>query len=309
MTPGPRTFLVLSAAAFGGAWVAAPWAVAEIPPFAVASLRFAIAAVLLYAWCRLRGQAVAAGRADIPIVLGVAATSVVAYNLFFLNGVRLAPASHGAILVPGFIPVMTLALARIFLGDRAQPRQIVGALVAIGGLALVIGPALAGGTDALVGDVLFVGGALTWSGYTIVARAATRRFNASVITFLAAAVGAAVFLVLSLVFEPGGLETYGRASLPALAGVAYLGSFGTVISFVFFFLGVQRLGAARAAAYSVLIPLFGVAATTLLLREALDPIALVGAATVVGGLWLMQATATKGVESPVPAAKATPVSC
>ena len=309
MTPGPRTFLVLSAAAFGGAWVAAPWAVAEIPPFAVASLRFAIAAVLLYGWCRLRGQPVAARRADVPIILGVAATSVLAYNLLFLNGVRLAPASHGAVIVPGFIPVMTLALARLFLGDRAQPRQILGAVVAIGGLALVIGPAFASGPDVLVGDALFVGGALMWSGYTIVARAATRRFNASVITFLAAAVGAAAFLVLSLVFEPGGLETYGQASLQALAGVGYLGSFGTVISFVFFYLGVQRLGAARAAAYSVLIPLFGVAATTALLGEALEPIALAGAGVVIGGLWLMQSGPRQAPVVERPKWMETPESC
>jgi drug/metabolite transporter (DMT)-like permease len=138
---------------------------------------------------------------------------------------------------------------------------------------------------------------------------ASRRFNAAVITFLAAAVGAAAFLVLSLAFEPGGLQAYGLASPQALAGVAYLGSFGTVISFVFFSLGVERLGAARAAAYSVLIPLFGVAATTALLGEALEPLALAGAAIVVGGLWLMQAAAPKRVESPVAAAKATPVSC
>ena len=309
MTPGPRTFLVLSAAAFGGAWVAAPWAVDEIPPYAVACLRFALAAVLLYAWCRVRRLPVVARRSDIPVVAGVAVTSILAYNLFFLNGVRLSPASHGAVIVPGFIPVMTLGLARVFLRERARPRQVAGALVALAGLALVIGPAFASGADVALGDALFVGGALAWSGYTIVARRATRRFNASVITFLAAASGAATFLVLSLAFEPGGLATYGQASLQALAGVAYLGSFGTVVSFVFFYLGMQKLGAARAAAYSVLIPLFGVAATTALLGERLEPLALVGAAIVIGGLWLMQGSAPPEPARKRPTWMETPGSC
>ena len=309
MTLGPRTYLVLSAAAFGGAWVAAPWAVDEIPPFAVACLRFALAAVLLYAWCRWRGLPVVARRGDIPVVLGVAATSILVYNLCFLNGVRLAPASHGAVIVPGFIPVTTLALARAFLGERARPRQLLGALVSLVGLGLVIAPAVTTGAQVAVGDALFFGGALAWSGYTIVARKATRRFNASVITFLAAAAGAATFLVLSLVFEPAGLATYGRASLRALAGVAYLGSIGTVVAFVFFYLGMERLGVARAAAYSVLIPLFGVAATTALLGQSLAPISLVGAAIVFGGLWLMQASAPPKPERPRPAWMETPGSC
>jgi drug/metabolite transporter (DMT)-like permease len=308
--PGPRTFLVLSAASFGGAWVAAPWAVSEIPPFAVACLRFAVAAILLYAWCRIRRVPVRATRADIPIVAGVAATSVLAYNLLFLDGVRLAPASHGAVIVPGFIPGLTLALAWLFLGERPRRRQVAGALIGLAGLALVIGPGFVAGHDAALGDLMFAGGALAWSAYAIVARRATRRFDASVITFLAAASGAGMFLALSLIAEPGGLQAYGQASLKALAGVAYLGSIGTVIAFVFFYLGMQRLGAARAAAYSVLIPLFGVAATTALLGQSLEPISLLGAAIVVGGLWLTQSA----VPAPPPARQRptwmeTPGSC
>ena len=285
----PRLLLVLSAAAFGGTWVAAPWAVAEIPPLAVACVRFSLAAVLLFAWCRARGLRIDPRLADLPVILGVAATSVVGYNLLFLYGVRLAPPSHGAVIVPGFIPVFTLVMTRLFLGERPVARQAAGALVALSGLALVIGPAFAAGADELLGDLLFVGGAVTWSVYTIIGRAATRRFDAAVITLLGAAVGAVVFLLFSLVLEPSGFAAYGQASLQALTGVAYLGSLGTVISFVFFYLGVQRLGAARASSYSVLIPLFGVAATILLLKAPVEPLALAGAATVIAGLWLMQA--------------------
>ena len=290
MSLSPRALLVLSAAAFGGTWVAAPWAVAEIPPLAVACVRFTLAAALLYAWCRYRGLRIDARPADLPIILGVATTSVVAYNLLFLYGVQYAPPSHGAVITPGFIPVITLGLTRLVLGERFAARQAIGAFVALAGLAFVIGPAFAAGSNELLGDAMYVGGALTWSLYTIIGRAATRRFNASVITFLAAGIGAIAFFALSLVLEPGGFAAYGQASLQAIGGVVYLGSLGTVVPFVFFYLGVQRLGAARAAAYSVLIPLFGVAATVTLLGEQLEPLGLAGAALVIGGLWSMQAT-------------------
>ena len=291
MRLSPRVLLVISAASGGGTWVAAPWALDDLPPLAVAFGRFALAAILLFAWCRARGLAIDARRADVPLVLGVAATSVVGYNLLFLNGVRLAPASHGAVIVPGFIPVITLVLTVLVLRDRVTPRQVIGALIAVGGLVLVIGPAFLAGSDELLGDLLFVGGAGVWSVYTIIGRAATRRFNPSVITFLSTAVGGVVFLALSIALEPGGLAGYGTASAQGLVGVAYLGTIGTVVSFVTFYLGVQLLGAARAAAFSVLIPLFGVAATVTLLGETLEPIALVGAAVVIGGLWLTQVNA------------------
>ena len=281
--------LILSAASFGLTWVAAPWATDEVPPLVVACVRFAIAAVLLFAWCRWRNIPIPLRRTDLAVVIGVTATSVVVYNLLFLYGVRLAPASHGAVIVPGLIPIITLVLARFAFGEHAAWPRVVGAAVALVGLALVIGPAFAGGRAELVGDLMFAAGAGAWSLYAIFSRPATRRMHAAAITFLSAALGAASFAILTLVVEPGGFGELGTASLQALVGVVYLGTFGTVFSFVLFALGVEMIGAARASAYAVLIPLFGVAATVTILGEPLEPIALAGAALVVIGLRLMQA--------------------
>jgi drug/metabolite transporter (DMT)-like permease len=284
--------LVLSAASFGLTWVAGPWAVAEIPPLAVACLRFALAAALLFVWCRIRGVPIPLRLADAPLVIGVSLTSVVVYNILFLYGVTLAPASHGAVIVPGLIPVITLVLARLLFGERVALIRAFGAALSLAGLALVVGPAFAGDARQLTGDLLFVGGASVWAVYAILGRAATRRFHPAAITFLAAALGAVIFAPLSLLLEPGAFVVLAAASPRALGGVAYLGTFGTVLSFVLFYVGVQRIGAARASAYGVLIPLFGVAATVTLLGEPIEPISLVGAAVVVVGLRLTQARST-----------------
>jgi drug/metabolite transporter (DMT)-like permease len=284
-----RVLLVISAASFGLTWVAGPWATDEIPPLTIACVRFTIAAVLLLAFCRLRGIAIPLRRADLPLVLGVTLTSVVVYNILFLYGVRLAAASHGAVIVPGLIPVITLVLARVLFGERVALVRAVGAGLALAGLALVVGPAFAGGADEVAGDLLFVGGAVVWAVYAILGRTATRRFHAAAITCLSAAIGALVFLALSLVVEPGGFATLATASAKAIGGVVYLGTFGTVLSFVFFYLGVERIGSARASAYAVLIPLFGVAATVTILGEPIEPVALAGAALVIIRLRLMQA--------------------
>lgn len=294
MTSPPRgaasapIILVLSAASFGLTWVAGPWATEDIPPLAIASVRFAIAAVLLFAWCRFRSVPIPLRRADIPLVIGITATSVVVYNVLFLYGVRLAPASDGAVIVPGFIPVFTLVLAYELFGERVGLKRVIGASTAIAGLTLVVGPVLRGGLDELLGDLMFIAGALVWAVYAILGRVATQRFNAAAITFLSAALGAVTFAVLTLVFEPAGFAAFATASPQALAGVVYLGTFGTVVSFVLFILGVELIGAARASAYAVLIPLFGVAATVSILGERIEPISVVGAALVVIGLVLMQ---------------------
>jgi drug/metabolite transporter (DMT)-like permease len=284
-----RFLLILSAASFGGAWVAAPWATEDLPPLVVATLRFAIAAVLLFAWCRWRGVPVGVRREDLPVILGVTATSVVIYNFTFLYGVTLAPASHGAVIVPGLIPIATFTIARGLYGERIARRRMVGAIVCLVGLGLVVGPAFSGDSNVLAGDALFAGGALVWATYTILGRAATRRFHVAAVTFLSAALGAITLGVLSTLLEPGGFGTIVGASAQALVGVGYLATIGTVVSFVFYYLGVQRMGASRASAFSVLIPLFGVSLTVILLGERLEAVGAVGAALVLVGLWLTQA--------------------
>jgi len=279
--------LVLTAAFFGATWVAAPWATHEIPPMVVACVRFATAAALLFGWCRLRGIPIPLRRADVPIVIGVTATSVVGYNVLFLYGITLAPASHGAVITPGLIPVFTLLLGRLLYRESIRWRQALAVLICLLGLALVVGPVFAGDPAALAGDALYAVSALLWATYTILGRKVTLRFHVAAITCLSGALGALVFLPLGLL-DPVGFGALATASPRALAGLAYLGSLGTAVGFVLFYLGVQRIGSARASAYSVLIPLFGVSLTVPILGESLAPISIVGAAIVIAGLWLTQ---------------------
>src|SRR3954471_15562864 len=147
--------MLVTTAAFGGTWVAAPWATDEIQPLTVAFIRFSLAAILLYVFCRARGVSVRASRADLPLILGVALTSVAGYNVLFLYGVTLAPASHGAVIVPGLIPGATMLLARAVLGEQIVPRRALGVGVAIAGLVLVVGPELQGSRETALGDAMF----------------------------------------------------------------------------------------------------------------------------------------------------------
>jgi drug/metabolite transporter (DMT)-like permease len=297
--PTATVLLVLTSAFFGATWVAAPWATAEVPPMTVACIRFATAAALLFAWCRVRGIPIPLRRADLPLVLGVTATSVVGYNILFLYGVTLAPASHGAVIVPGLIPVFTLGLARAIYREAVLWRQAAGAAISLAGLALVVGPAFAGEPDVILGDALYAVSALLWATYTILGRRVTKRFHVAAITCLSGGLGALAFLPLAL-FDPVGFGALATASSQAWAGLAYLGSLGTAVGFVMFYLGVQRIGAARASAFSVLIPLFGVSMTVTILGEPFEPVSLIGAAIVIGGLWLTQSR-PMAAERPTPA--------
>jgi hypothetical protein len=49
-----------------------------------------------------------------------------------------------------------------------------------------------------------------------------------------------------------------RLTWPVLAAIVYLGAFGTVIGFVWYYEGVKAIGPARTAVFNNLVPVFGI---------------------------------------------------
>ncbi len=74
----------------------------------------------------------------------------------------------------------------------------------------------------------------------------------------------------------------------AWLSLLYLAVFGTVLAFVFFYEGVIRVGAGRAASFAFLVPIFGVLSSVAVLRERLTVSTIAGGALVLLGLWLVQ---------------------
>jgi drug/metabolite transporter (DMT)-like permease len=249
--------LITMAVCFAGTWVAARWATDEVPPLTTAFLRFCSASILLLGWARVQGVRIRVGRDDLSLVVAMGVTGIVAYNLCFLYGVRLAPSSDGAVIVPGLSP-----------------------------LVLVMGPGLTGPGDRALGDGLYALGALCWGAYSVLSRAATLRLHPVTATLAATAFGAAVFAPLALL--EGGWEPLLAASPRALASVGYLGALGTVVAFVAFSEGIRRIGAPRASAFIVLVPLLGEVLSAWLLGESVGGFVIGGTAVVLGGLWLVQ---------------------
>jgi drug/metabolite transporter (DMT)-like permease len=267
--------------------VAGALAVDAAPPFTIAAVRFGVASVLLFAWARLANRPLSpVARADWPLIAGLGLTAIAGYNWLFLTGLTLAPASDGAIIVPGLAPVFTLIMAGLILGERLGIRAYIGFAVAAVGLYFVVAPGGAADGQRLLGDLMFLAGAVCWGIYSVLARVASRRFDAVSTTLYGTALGTAILIPAALL--EGGAGRLLEAPPEALAGIAYLALFGTVGAFVLLNLGVARIGAARASAFALLVPIVGVLTSVALLGEELGPTTLIGGAIVLAGLWLVE---------------------
>jgi drug/metabolite transporter (DMT)-like permease len=298
--PVAYALLLVMAGCFAGTWVAAHWATDEVPPLTTAFIRFAVASILLWGWARLIGAPTRLGRQDLPLVTAMAMFGIVAYNLCFLYGVRLAPASDGAIIVPGLAPVVVAILVAVRYRLVPGRQGVLGLALAVAGLVLVVGPALEAGGERLAGDLLYVAGAFCWGAYSVMSRVATTRLHPVTATLAPAAIGALVFLPTTAI---SGWSSVLDASPRTLASLLYLGALGTMVAFVAFAEGIRRIGAPRASAFIVLVPLAGEVLSVWLLGEHVGPFIVVGSAIVLLGLWLVQ-TDRPGRSRPGPRAVA-----
>ena len=282
--------LTATAFFFGGAMVAGKVAVAEVPPFTVAAARFAIAAVLLFAlrlaWPALnRGSSTPRVR-DLPIIAGLALTASAGYNLLFLNGLRLAPATDASMIIPGLAPIVSAVLAAIVLRDRPTRIGAVGLAVAAFGVLLVVDPSGPINIGRLTGDALFVGCAILFGSYFLVSRAAGTRFSPISVS-LYGATGAALLLA-PLAIAEGGVARLLDAGPTTWLAIGQLSVLATVAAFVLLNEGMRRLGVSRSASFALMIPVFGTLQAVLILGEHVGGSAAIGAIVVLAGIWLVQ---------------------
>jgi len=123
---------------------------------------------------------------------------------------------------------------------------------------------------------MMLGAASCWAAYTLVGRAALKGLSPIAATTYASLWGLG-FLLITASRE---LPHVAWASLgwQVWASVTYLGAFGTVVAFVWWYEGVKALGPARTAVFNNLVPVFGVSLAALMLGEQ------VMASMIAGGL-------------------------
>lgn len=278
-----------------GVFIVGGAAVALISPVLVAWLRFTGAAVVLVLLHVLGGARWSLRRRDLPAVVGMALMGTVAYNLTLLYGLRLAPATDAGLLTLAEAPIQML-LARALLGERLQPRAWRGLVLSSVGLVMVIG--LAGGTASparLAGDLLLLGSAACWPLYAVLGRRAAATVPPFTAVTASAVVGAVA--LAPWVAATGGFAQLGAVPGPAWLAVAYLALPGTVGNWSAYYWAVSRVGAAAAAPFANLVPVWTLAVAVPLLHEVPSPGQVAGALLTVGGVWL-----TRGRQASAPAA-------
>jgi len=123
---------------WGSTFAGMRFAVATIPPFAMASLRFSLAGLILYALCAATGR----GRITRGDLVGASVTG--ATLLLLGNGmtawtVQFLPTGINSLLL-SLSPIWMAIIAFVWFGERPSRIAVGGMLLGLVGLALLLSP-------------------------------------------------------------------------------------------------------------------------------------------------------------------------
>ncbi len=259
-----------------------------LSPLAFNVLRFLIATLLFIGILFWQRQPVRIARADVwkVIALGIIGHSV--YQLFFIEGLAHTTAANASLLM-ATVPIFVALFSALLHIEYVTLRRWVGITLSFVGIALVTGgngQPLQLGASHLLGDLLVLGAAMMWAVYTVMSKPLLTRYSPLQLTTASIIPGTAV---LALFGSPAILAQHWSSVKPvAWAGLAYSAIFAIVLAYLIWFTGVQRVGNARTAVYSNVIPVVASLLAWVVLREPFGVLQAIGGAIILTGVILTQ---------------------
>lgn len=253
----------------------------QISPLGLGVIRFVLAAFPWIFFIR---------RPPIPLS-SLALYSLLIFALqfgFLFTGMKVGVSAGLASLVMQLQVFFTIGFAVLFLAERPTRWQLLGALFAFGGIAVVA--ANLGGDITLAGLLLLILGAMAWGGGNIVSRLISMRHGA--ISVLGLVCWGSLFatpplLAVALIVDPQGLAaSFSGLDWTSLGAIAYLVYISTLFCFGAWSLLLSLYPVATVAPFTLLVPVFGFLGSAVLLGEAIQPWKLLASALIIAGLIL-----------------------
>jgi len=206
----------------------------------------------------------------------ISALALFAYAAAFSFAYNTLSAGTGALLLFGTVQA-TMILWGFGKGERLDPIQIAGLVVAVAGLVLLVLPGLS--APPLIGSILMLSAGVAWGVYSLRGKTAGDPIAATSGNFLRAVPFAALVSIVMI----------RQARLDSL-GVVYAFISGAITSglgYVIWYAALGGLKAASAATVQLSVPVLAATGGILLLGEPITLRYVIASVAVIGGIFLV----------------------
>lgn len=220
------------------------------------------------------------------IVIGLVGHGL--YQYLFVGGLARTSVANGSLII-SLTPVVITLVSAIGERERVGALHWAGTLLSLAGIYLVVGRGAHVSGASVHGDLMLMAAVACWAFYTIGARPLMARHSPLGVTALTMIVGTIVYVPavsMHLARQP-----WREVGLATWVKLIYSSIFALCVAYTIWYAAVRRIGSARTAIYSNLLPIIAMLTAYLWLDEPIGRIKLMGAAAVLCGVALTRRTA------------------
>lgn len=289
--PEQRKFAVAAAyltlcVIWSSTWLAIKVGLRDLPPISFVALRFAIAVAVLLAISVGRVRLLPLRRGDLKM-LGYTGVLMFAVNYALLFWAELHVSSGLSAVLQATIPIFGMVFAHYLLpGEPLRWQRVAGALLAIGGVALICSRLLDfGGLLAFWGGVAVVFGAGGAAFANVLLKKRDLQLAPAMIAAWQMIFGVVPLLVLGFIVDGNPLHFHWTKT--AVFCLFYLAVPGSAVTFLLLYWLLPRMSVTNLQTISLITPPGAVAFGWLLGGETFSPWSLAGGALVLAGVWMI----------------------
>ena len=223
----------------------------------------------------------------LPKIIILSLLSISAFNSLAYISLQYTSALNATIL-NSFIPIFILIIVSLFFKEKISRYQVMGIFVSLLGVFIILSRLdinIIKNITFNKGDLWMLLAALDWAMYSILLKY-LRPTELRAMTFLGIMmILGTIFLIPVYLANPFS-ESMITLNKDVIYALAYIAIFPSIISYLAWNYGLQKIGAALGGQYIHLMPIFGAMMAVLFLGEKIELYHILGGIGIGLGLWL-----------------------
>jgi drug/metabolite transporter (DMT)-like permease len=263
-------------------WAAAPtankWALVDVSVAEVVAFRIIAGAIFIWSIGLALGRSFQ-WRGPWPLVMGVLEPGLLTF--FVVLGLEYTSAVNGAV-VWGITPLTQPLLARAILKEPIQPSVMLGAVLAVSGVALLFTAKSLDGTGSLLGDFFLICAVASAAVNQLIARRVALRHRQPIVVTSYQLLSASLLALVYLAIRVPVSSVYAGADARTYAVLCFL-ALATGAPFFLYNYALQSMSVGRTSLFGPLSGPVGVVIATLAFGEPVDAMIVVAILLALGG--------------------------
>jgi drug/metabolite transporter (DMT)-like permease len=273
---------ILISIIWGSTWLAIKIGLESMSPLFAVALRFLLASLLLQVIMKIRGEGLPWNRSAVKAYLVLGFLSFSFPFALVYAGEQYIPSGLASIIFAVYPIVVAVGSVWLLPNEKLNAYKVAGILLGFSGVLVVFWSDISlADRQGLVGMGMVLASTLLQGTSLVLTKRIVHNISSMALTLGGMLFGVIILFVMAFLFEDvQALHFDGKS----IGSILYLGTFGSVVTFVTYYWLLKRVQAVFLSLVSLITPILAVVLGSVWLQEQLAPRTLLGAAIVLLGI-------------------------